>query len=204
VIATAVAKSKFHPVRWILVLVVVGTMGFLLYISRQIMHEARVDEEHAADAIVVFGAAEYVGRPSPVLRARLDHAYNLFERSMAPVIITTGGAGNDPHFSEGQVGRDYLESRGVPDAKLIAETQGGDTEQSARRVAVILHANGMQSCLLVSDAYHMFRAKQMMAAQGITVYISPRPGSIPKTVVGRYVAALRESVSYLLYRAHVT
>ena len=202
--ATAVAKSKFHPVRWILVLVVIGIAAFLLYISRQMMREAQVDEEHSADAIVVFGAAEYVGRPSPVLRARLDHAYNLFERRLAPVIITTGGAGNDPHFSEGQVGRDYLEARGVPDAKLIAETQGGDTEQSAQRVAVILRTNGMHSCLLVSDAYHMFRAKQMMNAQGITVYISPRPGSIPKTLVGRYFAALRESVSYLLYRAHVT
>jgi uncharacterized SAM-binding protein YcdF (DUF218 family) len=184
-------------------LAAVSAMGFLLYISARIMGEARVDEEHRADAIVVFGAAEYVGHPSPVFRARLDHAYNLFERGLAPVIITTGGAGKDPHFSEGQVGRDYLESRGVPDANLIAETQGGDTDESARRVAVILRANDMQNCILVSDAYHMFRAKQMMAAQDITVYISPRPGSIPKTLVGRYLAALRESFSYLLYKAHV-
>jgi vancomycin permeability regulator SanA len=79
----------------------------LLFISRQIMREAGIDEEHPADAIVVFGAAEYVGHPSPVYRARLDHAYSLFQRGLAPVIITTGGAGNDPHFSEGQVGRDY-------------------------------------------------------------------------------------------------
>jgi len=184
-------------------LVAVGAMVFLLFISRQIMREAGIDEEHPADAIVVFGAAEYVGHPSPVYRARLDHAYSLFQRGLAPVIITTGGAGNDPHFSEGQVGRDYLESRGVPDANLIAETQGGDTDESAQRVAVILHVNDMRSCLLVSDAYHMFRAKQMMTAQGITVYISPRPGSIPKTTVGRYLAALRESFSYLLYKAHV-
>lgn len=202
-IATAVKKSKFHPLFWVLVLLVAGTLAFLLYISRQIMREAQIDEEHQADSIVVFGAAEYVGHPSPVFRARLDHAYTLFKRRLAPVIVTTGGAGNDPHFSEGQVGRDYLESRGIPDADLIAETQGGDTEESARRVAVILHANNMHSCLLVSDAYHMFRAKQMMAAQGITVYISPRPDSIPKTLVGRYLAALRESVSYLLYRTHM-
>ena len=201
---TAVAKSKIHTIRWIVALLAVAAVVFLLYISRQIMREAGVDEEHTADAIVVFGAAEYVGHPSPVLRARLDHAYNLFERGLAPVIITTGGAGKDPHFSEGQVGRDYLEARGVPDGNLIAETQGGDTEESAKRVAVILRANDLHSCLLVSDAYHMFRAKQMMSAQGITVYISPRPYSIPKTFVGRYVAALRESVSYLLYRAHVT
>jgi len=201
---TAVAKSKIHTIRWIVALLAVAAVVLLLYISRQIMREAGVDEEHTADAIVVFGAAEYVGHPSPVLRARLDHAYNLFERGLAPVIITTGGAGKDPHFSEGQVGRDYLEARGVPDGNLIAETQGGDTEESAKRVAVILRANDLHSCLLVSDAYHMFRAKQMMVAQGITVYISPRPSSIPKTFVGRYLAALRESVSYLLYRAHVT
>ena len=184
-------------------LIVLGGMGFLLYTSTQIMREAGVDEEHPVDAIVVFGAAEYVGHPSPVYRARLDHAYNLFERGLAPVIITTGGAGNDPHFSEGQVGRDYLESRGVPDGNLIAETQGGDTDESTQRVAVILRANDMHSCLLVSDAYHMFRAKQMMAAQGIRAYVSPRTGSIPKTTVGRFMAALRESFSYLLYKAHV-
>ena len=167
------------------------------------MRHAGVDEQHPADAIVVFGAAEYVGRPSPVFRARLDHAYTLFKLDLAPVIITTGGAGNDPHFSEGQVGRDYLESRGISDADLIAETQGGDTDESSRRVSVILKANDMHTCILVSDAYHMFRAKQMMEAQGITAYISPRPDSVPKTVAGRFLAALRESFSYMLYKLHV-
>jgi uncharacterized SAM-binding protein YcdF (DUF218 family) len=177
--------------------------AFFSYVGVQIMREAGIDEEHSADAIVVFGAAEYSGRPSPVYRARLDHAYTLYQRDLAPVIITTGGAGKDPRFSEGQVGRDYLESRGISDADLIAETQGGDTDQSTQRVAVILRANDMHTCLLVSDAYHMFRAKQMMNAQGITVYISPRPGSIPKTTLGKFFAALRESFSYLLYKTHV-
>ena len=177
--------------------------GFLVCTSRQIMREAGVDEAHSADAIVVFGAAEYVGHPSPVYRARLDHAYDLFQRGLAPVIITTGGAGKDPHFSEGQVGRDYLEARGIPDVNLIAETQGGNTDESTQRVAVIMHANGMHSGLLVSDAYHLYRAKQMMAREGVTVYISPRPGSVPKTAFARWMAALRESFSYMLYRAHV-
>ncbi len=168
------------------------------------MREANFDEVRRADAIVVFGAAEYVGRPSPVYRARLDHAYTLFERGMAPLIITTGGAGKDPKFSEGQVGRDYLSKLGVPDVNLIAETQAGDTDQSARRVAVILEANELKSALLVSDAYHLYRAKRMMEREGITVYISPRPGSIPKTPLGRWTAALREAVSYTLYRLHMT
>jgi uncharacterized SAM-binding protein YcdF (DUF218 family) len=174
--------------------------GYLLTTAFQVMREANFDEVRPVDAIVVFGAAEYVGRPSPVYRARLDHAYTMFERGMAPLIITTGGAGKDPKFSEGQVGRDYLSKLGVPDVNLIAETQAGDTDQSARRVAVILEANELKSALLVSDAYHLYRAKRMMEREGITVYISPRPGSIPKTLWGRWTAALREAVSYTLYR----
>lgn len=168
------------------------------------MREANHDEARRVDAIVVFGAAEYVGHPSPIYRARLEHAYELFERGLAPLIITTGGSGKDPKFSEGQVGRDYLAKLGVPDVNLIAETQAGDTEQSAQRVAVILEANELKSALLVSDAYHLYRAKRMMEREGITVYISPRPDSIPKTVWGRWLAALREAVSYALYRLHMT
>jgi len=167
------------------------------------MREADADEVHPADAIVVFGAAEYYGHPSPVYRARLDHAYQLFEAGLAPVIITSGGAGKDTRYSEGQVGRDYLESRGVPDVNLIAETQGDNTEESVHRVATILRANDMHSVLLVSDAYHLYRARQMMAREGVQAYVSPRPGSVPKTAFGRWMSALRESFSYLLYRAHM-
>jgi uncharacterized SAM-binding protein YcdF (DUF218 family) len=196
-------NSKLPLKVWIVVLAAIVVAGFLFYTAAQIMREAGVDEPHAADAIVVFGAAEYVGHPSPVYRARLDHAYELFERALAPVIITTGGAGKDQRYSEGQVGRDYLESRGVSDVDLIAETQGDNTEESVHRVATILRANGMHSALLVSDAYHLYRAKKMMAHEGVQVYISARPGSIPKTTFGRWMSALRESFSYMLYRAHV-
>ena len=181
-----------------------GIIGLLLVIAAQVMHQASLDQSHPADAIVVFGAAEYVGRPSPVYRARLDHAYELFEQGMAPLIITTGGSGKDPKFSEGQVGRDYLSKLGVPDVNLIAETQADDTEQSARRVAVILEANELKSALLVSDAYHLYRAKRMMEQQGIQVFTSPRPDSIPKTVWGRWESALREAFSYAAYRLHLT
>jgi len=196
-------KSKLPLKVWIVILAAIVAVGVLLYNTAQIMREAGVDEPHAADAIVVFGAAEYVGHPSPVYRARLDHAYDLFERGLAPVIITTGGAGKDPRYSEGQVGRDYLETRGVPDVNLIGETQGDNTDESTRRVAVIMRTNGMRSALLVSDAYHLYRAKKMMADEAVQVYVSPRPGSIPKTAFGRWMAALRESFSYMLYRAHV-
>src|SRR5215470_17593945 len=96
--------------------------GFFFSTCVGIVHEASLQELHSADAIVVFGAAEYSGRPSPVYRARLDHAFELFQRGMAPVIVTTGGAAADPTFSEGGVGHDYLKRRGVPDSSLIAET----------------------------------------------------------------------------------
>ena len=188
---------------WLEGLLLAALAAFLTFTGIRIAREGSLQEPHAADAIVVFGAAEYVGHPSPVYRARLDHAYDLFERGLAPVIITTGGAGGDPRYSEGQVGRDYLETRGVPDVDLIAETQGDNTEESVHRVATILRANAMHSALLVSDAYHLYRARQMMAHEGVQVYISPRPGSVPKTALGRWMSALRESFSYMLYRAHV-
>jgi len=87
---------------------------------------------------------------------------------------------------------------------LIAETQGTDTEHSARRVAVIMEANNLKSALVVSDAYHLYRAKRMMEAEGIEVHTSPRPDSIPKTLPGRWLTALREAVSYLMYRLHMS
>jgi uncharacterized SAM-binding protein YcdF (DUF218 family) len=185
-------------------LAIAACLGYLLATASMIMRQANYDEARPADVIVVFGAAEYVGRPSPIFRARLDHAYQLFQRGLAPLIITTGGAGRDPRFSEGQVGRDYLAKLGVPDVSLIAETQAGDTDQSARRVAAILEANELKTALLVSDAYHLYRARRMMQREGITVYASPRPGSIPKSPVGRCLAALREAVSYTLYQLHMT
>ena len=143
-----------HPQRgWLLrleALVLVALAAFLAWTGVRIAQEGSRQELHAADAIVVFGAAEYSGRPSPVLRARLIMPL-IFFSWVAPVVITTGGAAADPSFSEGGVGRDYLEHRGIPERNLIAETQGSDTAQSAVRVAVIMRANGLRSCVAVSD-----------------------------------------------------
>lgn len=180
----------------LVIIVVAAWVGVTAYvIARDVRDEAR-----PADAIVVFGAAEYSGRPSPVLRARLDHAFDLYERGVAPAVITTGGFGGDPQFSEGGVGRDYLSRRGVPDSALIAETQSDDTAESAKRVAAILRANHWRTVVAVSDAYHLFRVKRFLARQGITAYGSPRPGSIPKTRGARATAALREAVSLIFWR----
>jgi uncharacterized SAM-binding protein YcdF (DUF218 family) len=185
-------------------LAVLALCTFLALVSVGIVRASRLQETHPADAIVVFGAAEYAGHPSPVLRARLDHAFDLFKLGLAPVIITTGGAGADSHFSEGGVGRDYLVRRGVPERKLIAEMQGSDTAESAVRVAVIMRANGLRSCVAVSDAYHVFRIRKLLQHEGIgPVYVAPRPDSKPHGRAQRILAVLREASSYLLWEVGV-
>jgi len=198
------ATNQHPQPRWwlrLLVLSVVAVVLFLAVTAVQVVHTATLEEIHPADAIVVFGAAEYSGRPSPVLRARLDHALEVFHRGVAPVVITTGGAAADPTFSEGGVGRDYLMRHGVPERSLIAETQGHDTSESAVRVGVIMRANGLHSCVAVSDAYHVFRIRKLLEHEGVApVYVAPRPDSRPHTTWQREVAVLREATSYLLWR----
>jgi uncharacterized SAM-binding protein YcdF (DUF218 family) len=201
------ANQHSQPRWWLRLLVVfaVAAVAFLAITAAQVVHTASLEEIHPADAIVVFGAAEYSGRPSPVLRARLDRALDLFHRGVATVIITTGGAAGDPTFSEGGVGRDYLMRHGVPERSLIAETQGRDTSQSAVRVGVIMRANGLRSCVAVSDAYHVFRIRKLLQHEGIApVYVAPRSDSRPHTVLQRTIAVLREAVSYLLWRVGIT
>lgn len=177
--------------------------AYVAFLYSRIEAQAGRDEAQPADAIVVFGAAEYAGRPSPVFRARLDHAYALFERGLAPLIITTGGHGEDPHFSEGGVGHDYLLSRGVPEKNLIAETQSSDTADSAERVGVILKVNGKHTCLAVSDDYHIFRVKRMLETEGLVVYGAPRPESRPRSGFDRVFVVLKEALSYTLWRMHL-
>jgi uncharacterized SAM-binding protein YcdF (DUF218 family) len=189
-----------HPVAWIATLVFALLLGWLGIICGRILHQARSDEARPAAAIVVFGAAEYAGRPSPIYRARLDHAFSLFRKGLAPVVITTGGYGYDPTYSEGGVGRDYLRSLGIPDSQLIAETQSSDTVQSARRVAVIMKTNGLRDCLAVSDAYHVFRVKRMLQGEGVTAYAAPRPDSLPRSFWERSFLVAREAISYMLWR----
>jgi uncharacterized SAM-binding protein YcdF (DUF218 family) len=186
---------------WYLAIAVaaIGLIYFACLCSRIIDAGSR-QQLHTADAIVVFGAAEYVGHPSPVYRARLDHAFDLYQQKLAGVIITTGGAADDPSYSEGGVGRDYLMHRGVPESSLIAETLGSDTAKSAQRVGVILRTNHMKTCLVVSDAYHVFRVSRMLEHEGVQVYVAPRPDSRLHSPWQRMRTVSREAISYLLWR----
>lgn len=188
---------KFRK-RWLLWLLV-AVIGYVGVIYVLVLHRSARDQAQKADAIVVFGAAEYDGRPSPVYRARLDHAAKLYHQGFAALVIASGGSGGDPRFSEGVVGREYLRSLGIPDSDLIAETQGDDTATSARRIAAILRANSLKSCVAVSDAYHMFRIRQMLGHENIKVYSSPRPNSTPKSFWKRQSALFHEIGSYTVW-----
>ncbi len=152
----------------------VGVLVWLGVLTERIHRQSTVDEARAADVIVVMGAAEYRGKPSPVLKARLDHGFSLWERKLAPHIITTGGAGGDPVFTEGTVGRNYLITRGVPSEAIILEDEGETTVHSTVAVAEIMSRMGLRSCILVSDGYHIYRAKKLLEARGVRVYGSPR------------------------------
>ncbi len=133
----------------------VGVLGWCRWVYVQIESYAGQDQAAPSDAIGVFGAAEYDGRPSPVYRARLDHALALYHRGIAPLIITLGGNGGD-QYNEGAVGREYLMGMGVPESAIIAETESRNTEESARRIAVIARANGLRRLVIVSDGTHLF------------------------------------------------
>jgi uncharacterized SAM-binding protein YcdF (DUF218 family) len=172
----------------------VGLAERALY--RAIRAQAVRDEARPADAIVVFGAAEYNGAPSPVFKARLDHALDLEMRGLAPLVITTGGSGGDPHFTEGAVGRDYLIQQGVAADKIIADTGSETTYENALAVQRILHENHGRTCIAVSDGFHLYRVKLILRSLGITAYASPAPASpIEADSFQRTLHSLREMVS---------
>ena len=153
----------------------------LVYVERSlflaIRAQAACEEARPTDALVVFGAAEYNGAPSPVLKARLDHALDLEERGFAPLVITTGGSGGDRRFTEAGVGRDYLIQQGVAEEKILADTHSLTTAQSVRAVTLLLRGRGKHTCLAVSDGFHLYRIKLMFRSLGITAYASPAPAS---------------------------
>jgi uncharacterized SAM-binding protein YcdF (DUF218 family) len=204
--ANLVAKSaRARTLRLIgallLVIVAAGAI-WCRWVYVQIERYADQDQAAPSDAIGVFGAAEYDGRPSPVYRARLDHALQLYKRGIAPIVITLGGDGGD-EFSEGGVGRQYLIGRGVPEQSIIAETQSRNTEESARRIAVIARTNGLKRLVIVSDATHLFRIHEICAAEGLNVLTSPRDIVQVEGGVSDFDRILHEVLSYTAWRLHL-
>jgi len=189
--------------------VIAGALALLalaaevVHVARRIAHQSTVDEAQPAEIIVVLGAAEYRGKPSPVLRGRLDHALELYRKGLAPRFLTTGGAGGDPFYTEGDVGRAYLVSRGVPSEAITVEPEGESTAQSTAASAEIMRRMGLKSCIVVSDGYHIFRAKRMLQSSGVKVYGSPRSLDAPNNWRERWLY-VRQAIGYLLWRVGVT
>jgi uncharacterized SAM-binding protein YcdF (DUF218 family) len=187
----------------VLLALLVAGFAWCWWVYAQIERYAVLDQAAASDAIGVFGAAEYDGHPSPVFRARLDHAHALYDRGIAPLIVTLGGDGGDDH-SEGAVGREYLMGAGIPESAIIAETQSRRTSESARRIAVIARTNGLRRLVIVSDGTHMFRIHAICAADGLNVLTSPRPRSAAEVAdAPDWDAMTHEIITYTLWRLHL-
>jgi uncharacterized SAM-binding protein YcdF (DUF218 family) len=153
---------------------VLGVVLLAWVVSMAMVERAgRRDQARPADAIVVLGAAQYVGRPSPVLRARVDHAVSLWKRGLAPTLILTGGTGVGDTTSEAAVARKYAMTLGVPDRAIVVEIKGRTTSESMRAVARIMDDREQESVILVSDPFHMLRLSILAKRFGLDPYTSP-------------------------------
>ncbi len=174
----------------LLVLLVAWVASALAVVDR-----GRRDEARPADAIIVLGAAQYSGRPSPVLRARLDHAIGLWKQGLAPMLVLTGGTGAGDTTSEAAVGKRYAIKQGVPARAIHMETKGRTTMESLQGVADLGELGDHPSVILVSDPFHMLRLSILARRLGMTPLTSPTrtsPISDNRSQVVRYV--LSESV----------
>jgi uncharacterized SAM-binding protein YcdF (DUF218 family) len=172
--------------------------ALLAYVSVEIDRQSSLEEARPSDVIVVLGAAKYGPRPSPVFKARLDHALELYEKKFAPRILTTGGAGGDPVHTEASVGRTYLVQKNVPSEAIIVEPFGYSTAYSTAAAAEIMRRMGLKSCIVVSDGYHIYRVKKMLEFRGLKVFGSPRPAG-PGGGSREWWLYVRQSVGYLLW-----
>jgi uncharacterized SAM-binding protein YcdF (DUF218 family) len=174
----AIGGLRLLAVAWLLSL-----SGVLLWGTR--------DGARPSDAIVVLGAAQYMGRPSPVLKARLDHALDLWQRGMAPHVILTGGKGAGDTTSEAAVGRVYMLRRGVPDSAMLLENEGRSTDESLGGVARLVSTRHLDEVILVSDPFHMMRLQILSWRYDLRAVPSP-------TKTSPISANRTESIAYIL------
>ena len=170
------------------------------YAAYRIWEQGNRDERTPADAIVVMGAAQYDGRPSPVFAARLDHAIDLFHDGVAPRLIVTGGKREGDRTTEAASARRYAVEHGVPDEAILSEDASRTTLQSIRRVATLMHDRGMGSAVFVSDPSHMLRVLRMASDEGISGFGSPtRTSPLERDAVARVDAIVHELGALAIY-----
>jgi uncharacterized SAM-binding protein YcdF (DUF218 family) len=189
-------------VAMVLAVLLLSACAGVAVVSQEIRRQSTIDEAQPADVILVLGAAEYRGRPSPVLEARLNHALFLYLQHLAPRILTTGGAGGDPTFTEGEVAHSYLSHHGVPSEAILVENVGESTVHSTVVAAEIMERMNLRSCIVVSDGYHIYRVKKMLEQRGLKVYGSPRPEARREAGEGWRAewVYVRQAVAYGLWR----
>ncbi|MHA6795742.1 YdcF family protein [Pseudonocardia bannensis] len=179
----------------LVVTLIVGGTAF------RVWQTARVNGDRAVDAVLVLGAAQYDGDPSPVFAARLRHAVSLYERGLAPRIVTVGGSRAGDEYTEAEAGRRYLIERGVPSSAVVAVGEGSDTLGSMQAVAARAERDGWSTTLIVSDPWHSLRARTMAEDSGLEAWTSPtRRGPVVQTreTQARYI--FRETGALLYYR----
>lgn len=169
------------------------TTVYVIVLTTLVYVQAGRDEVARADAIVVMGTAQYNGRPSPVFRARLDHAIELYHAGVAPILITTGGHGRNDRLSEASVGRAYAIARGVPEHAILSEDYGGSSWESLQNVATLAQYYDVQRIVLVSDPFHMLRLELMARSLGLESLSSPtRTSPISRRPAAEFFYVLRE------------
>ncbi len=180
----------------VVALLVAAYLGFTFV---QVYQAARGDEAQPAEAIVVLGAAQYNGEPSPVLQARLDHAADLFDQGLAPVVAVTGGRRAGDSATEASASAGYLIRAGVPESSLRLESGGENSWQSLAATARFLRQEDIENVILVSSPYHALRTERIAEEVGLHGHASPTPNS-PESGVAQLVRMGRETVAVGLGR----
>lgn len=184
------------------IVVIGGLIGFAIagYTTYRIWDQAGRDERRPVDAIVVMGAAQYDGRPSPVFAARIDHAIDLFHEGIAPRLIVTGGKQEGDRTTEAAAAQAYAIAHGVPPSAILAEDASRTTLESIRGVAAVMADEDLHSAVFVSDPTHMFRVLRMASDAGITGYGSPtRTSPIERDLAAKVDATVHELGALALY-----
>jgi uncharacterized SAM-binding protein YcdF (DUF218 family) len=178
----------------------IAVLALAGYTAYRVWDQGNRDERQAADAIVVMGAAQYDGRPSPLFKARLDHAIELFHEGVAPWLVVTGGKAEGDRTTEADAARLYAISRDVPDSAILAEDQSRTTLQAIRHVAALMKGRDLETAVFVSDPSHMLRVLRMASDEGITGYGSPtRTSPLERDPVRRVDAIVHELGALAIY-----
>jgi len=200
---SATAAERRGAVRAFLRLVLIGAIGLTAgvgYAAFRIVDQGNRDEQRPADAIVVMGAAQYDGRPSPLFAARLDHAIALFHAGIAPRLIVTGGKREGDRTTEAASAREYAIAHEIPPEAILAEDQSRTTLASIRAVAALMDDAGLRSAVFVSDPTHMLRVLRMAADEGIQGYGSPtRTSPLERDPAARVDAMVHELAAMAVY-----